>query len=157
MNFWSALREGDVDQARALALPIDPGRLQAVSDRYAITALELGKAEGEADEALVPTSLPGAAETAVVFQTRLVRVDEGWRVDAQHTLDELRRAVVASTFERAGEALSESGRELGEAIERGGAEAAEAVREAIEELDRALREEPVTPETDEPPSAGRRL
>lgn len=153
-RFWSALREGSIDEARAVALPIDAGRLDGLGQRYSITAVELGEAT-ETGEGLasVETTLPApGGSTTFAFPTHLTRVQGEWRVDAQKTLAGMSQALIAASLEQATEALRESGRVFGEAVGRGAFEASEVIEEALREFSRALEEGSAPPEQAPPAS-----
>ena len=150
-TFWSSLRDGRIDEARAIALPIDAGRLEGLTEGTLITAVELGAIELGEDTARVETSLPSPQGDVVYrFPTHLTRVQGEWRVDAQKTLGSMREAVITASLEQAGEALRESGRIFGEALGKSARDASRAIEEALEEFSRSLEGPPPRAPADPP-------
>ncbi len=75
------------------------------------------------------------------FNTHLTRSDRVWKVDAEETAREIRRAAIADSVQGLEDALREGAEVLGEALEQGAREASEALRKALEELERMSGEE----------------
>ena len=80
-DFWTAVAEGQFDEARALVIEDDPRGLQRLAEQE-IQSVEVGEALTEGDVARVETRLE-RERGPISFQTRLRRFDQGWRVDSR--------------------------------------------------------------------------
>lgn len=142
-NFWQALADDEIKDARALATEADLRRLARLAERHEIEDVEVGAVLTREDVAEVETTLLRESGATVIFPTRLRRYDGGWRVDAEATSRELREAIVEDSLADLRDAFNDSAGAIGEAVEQGLGEAAAAIREALEESERADR--PSTP------------
>ncbi|MCP5055631.1 MAG: hypothetical protein GY937_02780 [bacterium] len=142
-NFWQALADGEIEDAKALSTEVDLRRLGRLADRHEIKDVEVGPVLTRDDAAEVETTLIRESGATVIFATQLRRYDGGWRVDAAATSRGLREAIVEDSLADLRDAFNDSAGAIGEAVEQGLEEAATAIREALGESERADR--PSTP------------
>jgi len=147
-QFWEALRSDDLARARALATADSARRVAGLWDAGPIEEILLGEALRGETSAIVKTSLATASDDGtrhLSFDTSLVRVNRGWKVDAAETHRALTGALFASSVQDLGDALGEGVAQFGEAIESGAEDISRAIREAIEELERDPLSDPGPP------------
>jgi hypothetical protein len=152
-RFWEALRSEEFEAARALTDGASLSEVRDLAAAHPFERVEIGEALDNEAAAQVPTHMvrTTGAGPAFDFQTHLVRVDDGWRVDLRETRRDVTRELLASSFEGVREALRESGSAFVEEFEERALEASEALRETLEELENSLTE-PVPPNEVEPRS-----
>ncbi|MBW2241477.1 MAG: hypothetical protein JRH01_05780 [Deltaproteobacteria bacterium] len=142
-NFWKALADGEVEDAKALSTEVDVRRLARLTKRHEIEDVEVGAVLTRDEVAEVETTLVRESGAKVIFSTHLRRYDGGWRVDAASTSRSLREAIVEDSLADLRDAFNDSAGAIGEAVEQGLEEAAAAIREALGESEGAAR--PSTP------------
>jgi hypothetical protein len=142
LEFWEALRTGDVAAAEALASVPTLRNVDGLARSRGIEEVLLGEVlEGERS-AIVRTSLATDLDGRplhTTFDTHLVREQGRWRVDVAATERERMAAIFAGTVGLLGEAVGEGIDEFSEALEQGAAEISRAIREALEELEQDRR------------------
>ena len=134
-DFWEAVIEGDLEEARELAIDTDERGWNRLADQ-GITEVEVGELLSEGQEARVETRLV-RERGDLVFPTRLRKFDQGWRIDARATGGALREALLQASMDDLGDAFADSADVVSEAIERGLQEASDALRDAMKELEPA--------------------
>jgi hypothetical protein len=140
-RFWEALDAGQFAEARALSTAPDERGLRELAVRHPLERVELGQVLRNENAALVETVavLEGARQTEIAFNTHLVRLKGGWRVEVEPTRREVLRGSLSASVDDVRDSLQESAEMLSESIERGALEFSEALREALEEIERDLR------------------
>jgi hypothetical protein len=132
-DFWRAVAEGELDEARRLVIEDDARGMRRLAAE-GIRSVEVGEVLTEDDAARVETRLERERGT-LSFPTHLHRFDQGWRVDARASGQAYRRAVVEASLAELSGAFSEGAGAIGEAVEQGLREASEALRSALDELE----------------------
>ncbi len=127
-DFWKALADGEIQEAKALSTETDLRRLVRLAERHEIENVEVGSTISRDGAAEVETTLERESGATVVFRTQLKRYDDGWRVDAVATSRVLRQAIVEDSMAELRDAFSDGAGAIGEAVEQGLEEAAAAVR-----------------------------
>lgn len=133
VDFWTAVAEGQLDEARALVIEDDPRGLQRLAEQE-IQSVEVGEVLTEGDVARVETRLE-RERGLISFHTRLRRHDQGWRVDSRASRQAYRQAVIEASLADLGDVFSDGAGAIGEVIERGLRDASEAIREALDQLE----------------------
>jgi hypothetical protein len=144
--FWEAIDTGDFEAARVASTEPTQRRLELLYGDRRFSAFQLGETLSNEDAAQVETTLvlERNERNPIRFDTHLVQREGAWRVHAEETASELRRAAFAAAVDDVQDSLREGQRVMSEALEEGAHQAAEALREAIEELDGALGPPPTT-------------
>lgn len=113
--FWTASRDGDVERAESYVAENTSASMNASADSE-IDDFSLGEVDVDGDEATVHTTLSGRngdRSLEISFGTKLVREDDGWKIDLDGTMGEMVGAVLGTTM---GDLASEMGKAMGEAM-----------------------------------------
>jgi len=137
-DFWQAVAAGEIEEAEALATETRLRRLQRMADRLELGEVQVGKAVVTENTALVETTFEAKSEP-VIFDTHMVKTEDGWRVDPRRSRQAMNAAMVEASVADLRDAFRAGAGALGEAMEEGLEEASEAMREALEELDQRER------------------
>jgi hypothetical protein len=141
-NFWAAIQSRDRDAAREFCTVASALRLETLFSDESIESAMVGQVFTNETTALAQTSLSTSKEGPLLsFNTHLTWSDRAWKVDADETAREMKRAAIAASVQGLEDALREGAEVLGGALEQGAREASEALRKAIEEFEREIGEE----------------
>ena len=134
-NFWRAVADGEMDEAKKLATPASLRRIERMSSRREFEDVEVESAVIQDERAEVETLLVvGEEGDPVVFTTHLVQTEDGWRVDSKKSWQAMNAAFVEASISDLQEAFRAGAGAIGEAVEEGLEEASEAMRDALDDL-----------------------
>jgi hypothetical protein len=138
-GFWEAIQSRDLDAARELCTAAGARRLETLFRDESIESATVGQVFTSETTALAQTSLSTSeGGPPLAFHTHLIRAGRAWKVDADETAREMKRAAIAASVQGLEDALREGAELLGEALEQGAREASEALRKGLEELEREI-------------------
>jgi len=141
-EFWQAMEIGDRAGAEQLAVPgsLDGSTMDFEAEGNRIESITFGEAMASADMAAVPTTMTGEFNGRPVkfdFDTRLVPVEDAWKVDFNTTSTGMMGAMLKEAMNAFGEVMAEGAgqamTDLGSALSEGVEVLSDSLREGFEQ------------------------